>query len=213
MQSVELAITTGKIRGVGKRKWPCFAAFRLASRPLVSIAVQNWHAGSHVDKLRFMAPLLVELWEGVRDAFEFGPVPLRAASAAPLPWDPAAGDDWLTVNVWSPSPNANAKLPVMVWVYFRRHPPRSSANWCSPTGCSECRRFISRRLTLAAAAVHTSMNSPGLPGFRRCAGSVPRTGRTTDLWRFCGAIHQPDPGREPRPRRGGHVEALPQRLD
>src|SRR6185437_3331469 len=29
----------------------------------------------------------------------------------------AKGDDWLTVNVWSPTPDPAAKLPVMVWIY------------------------------------------------------------------------------------------------
>ena len=28
----------------------------------------------------------------------------------------AAGDDWLTVNVWSPEPDPGAGLPVMVWI-------------------------------------------------------------------------------------------------
>ncbi|MBB4890518.1 hypothetical protein FHS38_006603 [Streptomyces netropsis] len=28
----------------------------------------------------------------------------------------AVGDDWLTVNVWSPEPGPGAGLPVMVWI-------------------------------------------------------------------------------------------------
>jgi hypothetical protein len=28
----------------------------------------------------------------------------------------AAGDDWLTINVWSPEPDPGAGLPVMVWI-------------------------------------------------------------------------------------------------
>ena len=29
----------------------------------------------------------------------------------------AQGDDWLTVNVWSPEPDPGAGLPVMVWIH------------------------------------------------------------------------------------------------
>ena len=29
----------------------------------------------------------------------------------------APGDDWLTVNVWTPEPDPAAGLPVMVWIH------------------------------------------------------------------------------------------------
>ncbi len=32
-------------------------------------------------------------------------------------WEAATGDDWLTVNVWTPAPDPSARRPVMVWVY------------------------------------------------------------------------------------------------
>ena len=43
--------------------------------------------------------------------------PRRAGTSAWTRWRrSAAGDDWLTVNVWSPDPEPGAGLPVMVWI-------------------------------------------------------------------------------------------------
>ncbi|MFE2415518.1 carboxylesterase/lipase family protein [Streptomyces hokutonensis] len=72
-----------------------------------------------VGDARFQAPRPVGGWDGVRDAFEFGPPPpqesgfqgRRGVSAEPT------GDDWLTVNVWTPAPDPAARRPVMVWIY------------------------------------------------------------------------------------------------
>ncbi|MFI8189631.1 carboxylesterase/lipase family protein [Streptomyces sp. NPDC085946] len=68
---------------------------------------------------RFGAPRAVRGWDGVRDAFAFGPPPPQdtgLTGGAALP-DRAEGDDWLTVNVWTPEPDPAARRPVMVWIY------------------------------------------------------------------------------------------------
>ncbi|ARX80908.1 carboxylesterase [Streptomyces alboflavus] len=70
-----------------------------------------------VGELRFAAPRPARGWDGERAALAYGPPPPQAgvfgmdglAQEAP-------GDDWLTVNVWSPDPGAGAGLPVMVWI-------------------------------------------------------------------------------------------------
>ena len=63
------------------------------------------------------APRPVRAWDGIRKALSFGPPPpqdpVLAKSAADLP----KGDDWLTVNVWTPDPGPAARRPVMVWIY------------------------------------------------------------------------------------------------
>jgi para-nitrobenzyl esterase len=71
-----------------------------------------------VGALRFAAPRPVRGWDGVREAVSFGPSPPQAAAFGmdSLAGD-AAGDDWLTINVWSPSPGPGAGLPVMVWIH------------------------------------------------------------------------------------------------
>ncbi|MET8977066.1 carboxylesterase family protein [Streptomyces sp. NPDC004539] len=66
------------------------------------------YARPPVGELRFAAPQPPRPWDGVRDALAFGP---------PVPQEGPGdgGDDWLTVNVWTPEPAG--RLPVMVWLY------------------------------------------------------------------------------------------------
>ncbi|MGN9847322.1 carboxylesterase/lipase family protein [Nonomuraea sp. H19] len=66
---------------------------------------------------RFAAPRPVHRWDGVREAFGFGPPPPQEAMVPGMPANLAAGDDWLTVNVWTPDPDPAAHRPVMVWIY------------------------------------------------------------------------------------------------
>lgn len=70
-----------------------------------------------VGALRFAAPRPVRGWDGVREAVSYGPPPPQggALGMAELSQE-AVGDDWLTVNVWSPDPGPRAGLPVMVWI-------------------------------------------------------------------------------------------------
>jgi para-nitrobenzyl esterase len=77
------------------------------------------YARPPVGALRLLAPHPVPAWAGVRPAHSFGPIP-------PQPGMPGgtggtasgsgAGDDWLTLNIWSPDPGPGAALPVMVWI-------------------------------------------------------------------------------------------------
>ncbi|MEU6101560.1 carboxylesterase/lipase family protein [Streptomyces flaveolus] len=75
-----------------------------------------------VGDARFAAPRPARPWDGIRDAFAFGPPPpqdLGLVGRAGAPGTPGApeGDDWLTVNVWTPEPDPAAHRPVMVWIY------------------------------------------------------------------------------------------------
>ncbi|QIB47594.1 carboxylesterase/lipase family protein [Streptomyces aureoverticillatus] len=75
------------------------------------------YAEPPVGPLRFAAPRPVRGWDGVREATAYGPPPPQggALGMAALAQD-SVGDDWLTVNVWSPEPGPDARLPVMVWI-------------------------------------------------------------------------------------------------
>ncbi|MEU3619114.1 carboxylesterase family protein [Streptomyces sp. NPDC006872] len=76
-----------------------------------------------VGEARFAAPQPVDGWDGVREAFAFGPPPPQepmgpaAEPPAGLPAGLPVGDDWLTVNVWTPESDPAARRPVMVWIY------------------------------------------------------------------------------------------------
>ena len=64
-------------------------------------------------------------WEGVRKADAFGdvcvqrPAPKRVPNnvATDLPDSPKMSEDCLYLNVWTDAKHANARLPVMVWIY------------------------------------------------------------------------------------------------
>ncbi|MCL7428046.1 carboxylesterase/lipase family protein [Streptomyces sp. YS415] len=77
------------------------------------------YAQPPVGDARFMAPCPASRWDGVREAFAYGPPPPQE------PFGPedttvdstVTGDDWLTVNVWTPDVDEAARRPVMVWIY------------------------------------------------------------------------------------------------
>ncbi|AKU15059.1 carboxylesterase/lipase family protein [Luteipulveratus mongoliensis] len=68
----------------------------------------------------YAAPAPVEPWEGTRDATALAPTPPQRPYPAPFaallhnPVD--IGPDFLSVNVWTPGPGPDARLPVMVWI-------------------------------------------------------------------------------------------------
>ena len=74
------------------------------------------YAEPPVGALRFAAPRPVRGWRGAGRGL------VRPATSAAEhvrgdePAQEGAGDDWLTVNVWSPDPAPGAGLPVMVWI-------------------------------------------------------------------------------------------------
>ncbi len=78
-----------------------------------------------VGALRWREPMPVEKWTGLRKADTFGNVCVQnhAAQRKPpnisvdLPDSPMMSEDCLYLNVWTGAANANAKLPVMVWIF------------------------------------------------------------------------------------------------
>jgi para-nitrobenzyl esterase len=83
-------------------------------------------AAPPVGHLRFAAPVPPQSWDGVREARAFSPTPpqvdLSSQRMPGLDLSPIVGeswrkgDDYLTLNIWTPDPDAQG-LPVMVFIY------------------------------------------------------------------------------------------------
>ncbi|MBB6255104.1 carboxylesterase/lipase family protein [Nitrospirillum iridis] len=93
-------------------------------RGVVRDGVRVWRgipfAAPPVGDRRFRAPQPVEPWPGVRDASEFGAIPMQkrgfeamggAGEATPM------AEDSLTINVTAPLAPAQRPRPVVVWIY------------------------------------------------------------------------------------------------
>ncbi|MEU8887958.1 carboxylesterase family protein [Streptomyces sp. NPDC048442] len=100
MTSVEVGTAYGVVRGRVEQELAVFRGIPFAQPP--------------VGELRFAAPVVPDAWDGVRDADAFGPPPPQSGPA--LVPSAATGDDWLTLNVWSPQHRSEGEaLPVLVW--------------------------------------------------------------------------------------------------
>ncbi|HWZ96692.1 MAG TPA: carboxylesterase family protein [Candidatus Dormibacteraeota bacterium] len=76
------------------------------------------YAAPPVGDLRWKAPTSAASWEGVRKASEFGARCMQGNVYDDMVFrDSGPNEDCLSINVWTPAKDADAKLPVMVWIY------------------------------------------------------------------------------------------------
>lgn len=76
------------------------------------------YAAPPVGDLRWKAPQPVAGWTGVRKTAEFGPRCMQGRIYGDMIFrDSGPSEDCLYLNVWTPADSANARLPVMVWIY------------------------------------------------------------------------------------------------
>lgn len=77
------------------------------------------YAKPPVGPLRFAAPVPPEPWTEPLDATAYGPTAQRRpfADVTTIPEPTIAGDGVLNLNVFTPAPDADAALPVLVWIH------------------------------------------------------------------------------------------------
>ncbi|MDF2265176.1 carboxylesterase family protein [Streptomyces coacervatus] len=122
-----------------------------------------------VGEARFAAPRPVRRWDGVREAMTFGPPPPQeplGPAAEPVGGAPA-GDDWLTVNVWTPDADPAARRPVMVWIYGGAY----------KFGSADDPAYDGSRLSRDGELVVVTLNyRVGIEGFARIEGAPANRG-------------------------------------
>ncbi|GGU19876.1 carboxylesterase/lipase family protein [Streptomyces daghestanicus] len=99
---VEVRTTGGAVRGRREDGLTVFRGIPFAAPP--------------VGEARFAAPRPARAWDGVREAYAFGPPPPQDL-LVPGPATGSGDGDWLTANVWTPDAAPAARRPVMVWIY------------------------------------------------------------------------------------------------
>ncbi|WP_257002503.1 carboxylesterase/lipase family protein [Streptomyces sp. WZ.A104] len=108
VKNVRVRTVHGTVRGAVEKGVAVFRGIPYAAPP--------------VGARRFRAPEPPEPWTGVREALAYGPTAPKRPYAPPLDRllpDPAVpGEEWLNLNVWTPSPKPDATgLPVLVWIH------------------------------------------------------------------------------------------------
>jgi para-nitrobenzyl esterase len=94
--NIDIEVTGGVVRGEEERELTVFRGIPFATLPV-----------------RLGAPQPVRAWDGARESTRFGPPPPQSGMFG-MDALVGAGDEWLTVNVWSP--DLSGGLPVMVWI-------------------------------------------------------------------------------------------------
>ena len=147
---VEARTTTGRVRGTVEGDVAVFRGIPFAQPP--------------VGALRFAAPAPPRPWDGVRAAAAFGPAPPQAGAFGMDQL--VGGEDWLTLNVWSPDPGRDAGLPVMVWVHGGAY----------AIGASGLPEYDGTRLARDGVVVVTFNYRVGVEGFAQIEGAPANRG-------------------------------------
>ncbi len=126
------------------------------------------YAASPTGTRRFRSPEPPQAWDGVRECVRFSATPPKPAYAAPfdqiLPEPSIPGDDWLTVNVWTP--DLAGAAPVMVWIHGG-----AFSNGCSAVPMYDGRAFARDGVVLVSINYRL-----GIDGFALLPDAPPNRG-------------------------------------
>jgi para-nitrobenzyl esterase len=142
--------TAGRVRGTLEGDVAVFRGIPFAEPP--------------VNGLRFAAPTPSQPWDGVREALAFGPPPPQAGAFGMNHL--TGGEDWLTLNVWSPDPGRDGGLPVMVWIHGGGY----------AIGTSSLPEYDGARLARDGVVVVTFNYRVGVEGFAHIEGAPANRG-------------------------------------
>ncbi len=110
----ETSVENGKLRGLP------------GADPRITVYKGIPYAAAPIGANRFRAPQPAEDWDGMRDAYLFGPISMQdrpgvGGNIYDREWhvdpDIAMDEDCLYLNVWTPAHTAGEKLPVLVWFF------------------------------------------------------------------------------------------------
>jgi para-nitrobenzyl esterase len=119
------------------------------------------YAAPPVGAARVAAPRPPAAWDGVRDALAYSATaPQRAQDFTLIPEPVIAGDDCLSVNVFTPDPGA-AGLPVLVWMHGGGF----------VTGCSASPWYVGHRFCRDGVVVVSFNYRLGIEGFLAVDGA------------------------------------------
>ncbi len=102
-QAEPIATESGLVEGVQEQSLTVFKGIPFAAPP--------------IGGLRWRSPQPPAPWLGVRKADHFAAICPQQGSSVPGAPTEAMGEDCLYLNIWMPSHQPGAKLPVMVWIY------------------------------------------------------------------------------------------------
>lgn len=111
MALLEVTVENGKLRGLP------------SGNQAISVYKGIPYAKPPIGALRWREPQPADNWEGVRDAYIFGCIPMQFRITDPFqmkelyPINFPRSEDCLYLNVWTPAHSPEAMLPVAFWIY------------------------------------------------------------------------------------------------